>query len=75
MYMALPFRMTMNLNEECIYLRKKLIKRPLVGKDTKEIQYSYVCLYKENYMDDEGCPPPNVCKGYNSTGIRIINVD
>ncbi len=62
----------MNFNEECFYLRKKLIKQPLVGKDTKEIEYSHVCLHKENYMNNKGCPSPNNCKGFKSTRFRTI---
>lgn len=62
----------MNFNEECIFLRKKLIKRPLAGKATQEIQSGYVCMHKNNYMTEKGCPSKNICEGFKITRIRII---
>ena len=65
----------MNYNEECMFLRKKLIKRPLVGKSTQEIQASYICAYKINFIGNDGCPPKNVCKGFKPAITRIIHFE
>lgn len=65
----------MNYNQECIFLRKKLIKRPSVGKRTQEIQTKYICAHKTNFMRAKGCPPPNVCKGFKPARIRIIHYE
>ena len=62
----------MNVNEECFYLRRKLVKSPLVGKDTKEVQYTYICIHKKNYMAEKGCPPPKDCKGFTPGRYRTM---
>jgi hypothetical protein len=56
-----------------MYLRKKLVKKPKVAATTKEIEYQYECIHKQNYMNNNGCPSPDKCKGYKPVGIRIIN--
>jgi len=61
-----------NYNKECMYLRKKIIEKPKVGKTTLEFKSIYICGLKKNYMSDNGCPPPKVCKGFKPSGIRVI---
>ena len=63
----------MNYNQECMFLKKRLNKRPFEGKRFKEIQIKYVCTNKKKLMCNNGCPQPNVCKGYKQTGIRVMH--
>lgn len=62
----------MNYNEDCFYLRKKLVKKPRPGTYTKEVEYRYICTHKKDYMTDRGCPSQNDCKGYKSSRFRNI---
>jgi len=63
----------MNYNQECIFLRKKLIKRPIAGKRAREIQTKYICAHKKNLMGRNGCPPPNVCEGFKPVRVMIMH--
>ena len=64
----------MNYNLDCIYIKKNVIRKPLVGKDTKDVQTNFVCIHKKNFMNPNGCPRPDNCKGYKPAGIRSINI-
>ena len=69
------FWRAMNLNEDCYYFRKKIEKTTSLNKGAKEVQYWYICLHKENYMDKNGCPPKDKCKGFKSAWIRTLHVE
>jgi hypothetical protein len=69
----IPFSPNMNYNLDCIFIKKKLSKKPFAGKDTKEVQMKYICIHKKDFMGDNGCPQPNRCKGYKPAGIWSIS--
>jgi len=47
----------------------------MMEKGAQEIQTKYVCAHKKNFMGKNGCPPPNVCKGFKRAGIRIMHYE
>ena len=63
----------MKYNKDCMYLRQKVVEKPIAGKPNITFKTKYVCGFSKDYMKTNGCPPSTLCKGFRPSNIDLVH--